>query len=61
MRRNIYFNEENDRLLVELAKKMDLPMGEVVAIGLKNLSENNPDQIDIHWQDFKSKIKKALS
>jgi hypothetical protein len=60
MRRNIYFNEENDKLLVDLAKKMDLPMGEVIAIGLKTLSKNNPDQMDIYWNDFKSKIKKAL-
>jgi hypothetical protein len=60
MRRNIYFNEENDKLLVALAEKMNLPMGEVIAIALKNLEKTDLDQLDMYWKDFKSKIKKAL-
>ena len=61
MRRNIYFNDQNDKLLLDLAEKMKLPMGEVIAIALQKM-ESSPveDELDKQWHIFKRNIIKIV-
>lgn len=60
MRRNIYFNDQNDKLLQDLAQKYNMGYGEVVVFALQNLKIVEPNIMDKEWDEFRKKIENHL-
>lgn len=56
MRRNIYFNDNNETLLSKLCEKYDMGFGELISFALVNLENTDPDKFDKEWMDFKTKV-----